>query len=297
MRYNMKYYGSSELAVESKDSADFFRLIFPRDSVDKLYLVNDFYKNRKAKMAGKSSAPGPNVRLQGVNVEFFPDGGKKSERNFQDGKLVGDITLYFPNGKVYLSGKYNDSSKLIVNECRDSIGTLMVNGGNGHCAEFDETFKKVLSEGEIVNGLENGLWQGSFGDSITYACTYENGVIKKGVSHSKDGKEYAFSKAELKPEFEGGIKALYGFLARHVHYPKEAKENNVQGKVFISFVVDKDGSLTDIKIVRGIGGGCDEETLRIFKLSPKWNPGQQFGVPVRVRLTMPFTYALTIEDN
>jgi TonB family protein len=296
LRYNMKYYGPNAFVTDSKDSADFFRLTFPRESDDNLYLVNDFYKDGKPKMSGKSSVPGPDIRLQGVNVEFFPNGGKKSEMSFKDGKLVGDIISYFPNGKIYLTGRYNDSSRLIVNESRDSAGNVLVTGGNGHWIKYDEAFRVVLSEGNIANGLENGQWQGRLGDTIKYNCTYVNGVVINGVSHSINGKDYIFTKAEEPPMFKGGISAVYRFLSSHVHYPIEAREKNITGKVYMTFVVDKDGSLTDIKVARGIGGGCDEETLRIFKLSPKWKPGQKFGVPVPVQLIMPFSYMLTTEN-
>jgi len=74
--------------------------------------------------------------------------------------------------------------------------------------------------------------------------------------------------------------------------PWEALKKNIQGKVFITFVVEKDGSLTDIKIVRGIGGGCDEEAVRVMKMSPKWNPGTQNNHTVRVFYTTPISFTL-----
>ena len=74
-----------------------------------------------------------------------------------------------------------------------------------------------------------------------------------------------------------------------------AKELNIQGKVFLTFVAGKDGSLTDLRVIRGIGGGCDEEALRVLKLSPKWIPGKLYGVPVRVQYTMPITFTLSSE--
>lgn len=67
-------------------------------------------------------------------------------------------------------------------------------------------------------------------------------------------------------------------------YPAEAKKNNVNGNVIVVFVVEKDGSITNTKIFRGLGSGCDEEAIRVIKKSPKWNPGMQNGQPVRVQL-------------
>ena len=71
-----------------------------------------------------------------------------------------------------------------------------------------------------------------------------------------------------------------------------ARRNHIQGKVFLQFIVDTDGSLSDIKVVKGIGFGCDQESLRVMKLAPKWNPGKQRGKPVKVRMMVPISFAL-----
>jgi protein TonB len=75
-------------------------------------------------------------------------------------------------------------------------------------------------------------------------------------------------------------------------YPEEAKELGVQGKVFVTFVVEVDGSITDVKVLRGIGSGCDDEAVRVVKSMPKWVPGKQRGVPVRVQFNLPINFKL-----
>jgi len=106
-----------------------------------------------------------------------------------------------------------------------------------------------------------------------------------------------FAAVEKEPEFAGGIEKFYAYLQKNIHYPAVAKENNVQGKVFVTFVVEKDGSLTDIKTVRGIGSGCDEEAVRVLKNSPRWKPGIQNGRQVRVQYTMPISFTLQSDDQ
>jgi len=95
---------------------------------------------------------------------------------------------------------------------------------------------------------------------------------------------------EVYPEFEGGMKGWEKFLRRNLRYPEMAQETGIQGKVFVSFVIEKDGSVTDVKVVRGIGGGCDEEAMRVIKKSPKWKPGRQNSQSVRVRYNMPLSF-------
>ena len=106
-----------------------------------------------------------------------------------------------------------------------------------------------------------------------------------------------FTSVEQNPEFPGGDAAFGKYLGNKIRYPAIAKENNVQGKVFLNFTVEKDGSLTDIKVVRGIGSGCDDEAVRVLKSSPRWKPGIQNGRAVRVSYTIPISFTLQQEEQ
>lgn len=101
-----------------------------------------------------------------------------------------------------------------------------------------------------------------------------------------------FVSVENPSTYPGGIEKFYEYLQKSIRYPAVARENNVQGKVFVQYVVEKDGSLTDIKVVRGIGSGCDEEAVRVLKNSKKWTPGMQNGRPVRSQYTIPISFTL-----
>ncbi len=101
-----------------------------------------------------------------------------------------------------------------------------------------------------------------------------------------------FTSVEQVPEFPGGIQAFGEFLGKNIKYPAKARENKVQGRVIISFIVEKDGSLSDVRIRRGIGSGADEEAVRVINLSPKWKPGIQNGHTVRVQYSVPISFTL-----
>lgn len=109
----------------------------------------------------------------------------------------------------------------------------------------------------------------------------------------EDTKVYEFTSLETQPTFPGGMEKFYSYLKKAVRYPPMAQENNIQGKVFLSFVVEKDGSLTDIKVDRKLGGGTDEEAVRVLKASPKWIPGVQNGKKVRVKYNIPISFTLS----
>ena len=89
---------------------------------------------------------------------------------------------------------------------------------------------------------------------------------------------------EESASFPGGITAFYGYLKKTLKYPRQAQRMGIEGRVFVQFVVERDGSLTDIHVVKGIGAGCDEEAVRVLKNSPKWKPGKQRGKPVRQKM-------------
>lgn len=104
--------------------------------------------------------------------------------------------------------------------------------------------------------------------------------------------EEVFVIVEDMPEPIGGISAFYTYVNNHIKYPRQALAMNIEGKVFVEFVVGVDGALTDIRVVRGIGGGCDAEAVRIIKNAPRWKPGKQRGRPVRVKMVLPITFKL-----
>jgi protein TonB len=104
--------------------------------------------------------------------------------------------------------------------------------------------------------------------------------------------EEIFVIVEDAPLPKGGLAAFYQHINSNIQYPRQAQSLKIEGKVFVQFVVGKDGGLTDIQVIRGIGGGCDEEAIRVVKLSPNWQAGKQRGRPVRVKMVLPITFKL-----
>ena len=101
-----------------------------------------------------------------------------------------------------------------------------------------------------------------------------------------------FTIVEDQPEYPGGIRQFYKYVATNLRYPAQARRMGIEGKVFVQFVVEKDGKLTDVQILKGIGSGCDEEALRVIKKSKAWKPGRQRGRPVKVRMIIPISFRL-----
>ena len=101
-----------------------------------------------------------------------------------------------------------------------------------------------------------------------------------------------FTVVEKDPEFPGGMEALYKYLQQNIKYPQLARDNNITGRVYVTFVVERDGSIANPRVLKDIGGGCGAEAIRVVKSMPKWNPGKQSGKAVRVQFNLPVNFNL-----
>jgi protein TonB len=123
-------------------------------------------------------------------------------------------------------------------------------------------------------------------DEITVLST-------KVESNAKDPEEiYDGSTVQKMPSFAGGEPELFKYIHKNIAYPAEAIEVNIEGIVVVTFIIRKDGSVADIKLLKDIGGGCGKEALRVIKSMPRWLPGEMNGMPVNVQFTMPIRFEL-----
>ncbi len=149
------------------------------------------------------------------------------------------------------------------------------------------TTEEVVEDVDIFN--QDELSQtGNVAVDVTEEVAVE---AKEEVIEVEESKP-VFTIVEEMPSFPGGETERNKFLAENIVYPQQATENGIQGTVYVSFVVDSKGNVTDVKILRGIGGGCDEEALRVVKMMPAWHPGKQNGKLVRVLFNMPIYFKL-----
>jgi len=130
----------------------------------------------------------------------------------------------------------------------------------------------------------------TFDIEVDEASVIDNPVPDNLPDETTEDEPFIF--VEQQPAPEGGMQAFYRYVSQKINYPQQAVRQGVEGKVFVSFIVNTDGSLTDIQILKGIGAGCDEEALRVLKQAPRWKPGKQRGRAVRVRMQIPIAFSL-----
>lgn len=282
------YIDKHQKLTTSKDSVDHFLVILPVDSNFGIYPIVGYYPNWKRKFIGYSTSQQWNhLRLTGEYDEFFENNIKKSVRHYSSDTLNWRQTLYYSNGKLYANEEYRNRVLRLI-DCRDSTGKVLAENGKGHWIKYDNDFK-LYEEGSVKDSLEDGEWHGRRGDSITFVYQYTSGKITSGISYL-NGKAYPFTQYGIEPVCKVNF---LQYIAESIRYPKNDKVNNVQGKVFVQFIVDRNGKVTDVKVLRAPDESLGAEAARVVKSSPDWSPGILGGIPVKVMYTVPINFSLT----
>ncbi len=127
---------------------------------------------------------------------------------------------------------------------------------------------------------------------VTFSCSENNVTDFNNNRKTVMADDSVYSVTEVPPQFPGGMGKLMEYLASNIKYPQEANENKIEGKVYLSFIVEPDGSISNVKVLKGIGYGCDKEAARVLKQIPKWSPGKDKGEAVRVKFNIPIRFKL-----
>ena len=128
--------------------------------------------------------------------------------------------------------------------------------------------------------------------SLMAICCLTTVLAQKTVVSQKDQKEDPFNVVEDMPAFPGGMEAMIQFISSNIQYPADAQKQKVDGRVLVNFVVEKDGSITEVKVIKPAFPSLDAEAIRVVKAMPKWKPGYQNGRAVRVLFTLPINFSL-----
>lgn len=152
----------------------------------------------------------------------------------------------------------------------------------------------VIDEVEIMEDLEIDL-----DIEITQETVIEEQIISDFVAEEMEEEEVEeiFVIVQEQPSPKGGYEAFYRYFAENLEYPRHARSARIEGKVFVQFIVNPDGALEEVVVLKGIGGGCDEEAVRVLKNTSPWQPGKQRGKAVKVRMVLPITFNLTDTDK
>lgn len=303
-RQNVYYFNRYDIKVTNPDSAEYMRIVREPDSGSVLYTVLEYYKDKTPKLTGYSSSIDP-VTYQGQLISYYPNGKRRIIAEYKNNHLINSLYNFYPDGKLHfvkqysavpVLGTYTEPQIITFN---DSTGKAMVIDGNGYYKEISPSFSvnrfyKLYEEGPIKNGKRDGRWSAVLDTTgATLKETYADGRLLTGTFTSKDGITRTYTgERETSPDYKGGMQEFYSYLGHNIRYPVNAFKNKIQGRVIVQFVVEKDGSLTNVKALRSPNEDLAQESVRVISSSPNWIPGKQFGFPVRVQYTVPVQYSL-----
>jgi TonB family protein len=229
---------------------------------------------------------------------YFRNGKIKSKGINKDGNPVGIVTSYYENGLTQAVQLFEQASFIpsLVNYY-DSSGRQLIKDGNGYCACYFDSYLvdggDILEKGKLNSGKRDSLWTGyRKNSSMYYKEQYQNGKLIAGISYDSLGNQYNYDVIEKAAEPKKGMMGFYQHVARTLRYPASARRYGIEGKVFVEFVVNEDGSISDVKSIKGIGYGCDEEAVKAIQSSLHWLPGIQRGQVVKQRMVLPITFKL-----
>lgn len=153
----------------------------------------------------------------------------------------------------------------------------------------------VIQQPEIVEVPDEEIIEQEIEVNLDVEITEET-VIEDIIFEEAPAEETAeeiFTIVEDQPSFQGGGNAAFlKWVGQNLKYPAQAQRMGIEGKVYVQFVIERDGTVTDVKAIKGIGGGADEEAVRVIQSAPKWSPGKQRGRAVRVRMILPISFQL-----
>ena len=195
-----------------------------------------------------------------------------------------------PQKPVDVSIKLKDDSLILTNYEKQPYNTVVLNV-NTNKEDLTSGFNNMLSEGD-TQALKVKRLQALADKYKMLKNKIE--LCQTAVNRMKNNQneEKVFDVVEQMPEFPGGPQALFTWLSQNIKYPAIAEENGVEGRVLVTFVVERDGSIADVRVVKSVDPSLDEEAVRVVKSMPRWIPGKQKGETVRVKYTTPVTFRL-----
>ncbi|RZL17019.1 MAG: hypothetical protein EOO89_10030 [Pedobacter sp.] len=290
------YFKNSEVQVNERDSADYLRVSYPPNKQlgEKLFTIKEYYMNGNLKFYSKSYSNYKYPYVVGECIEYFPNGIKKSVRNYHKGGLIrGDAYEYYPNGNLYTIINYNNYLPK-YKECRDINGNFLTKGGQGKWVAYYDDYKTVVYEREVKrytfpnkdtvsSELQLVKYEFKYAGSDTLQQRYYKDTLLFNIFHKLDTLRVP------KNEMPGYIsmRGLYRAILEKITCPILIK-NKITAIIVISFDVNAEGKYSNLKILKEAGYGSEEVIVTALYSIPPWKPLPENGKHIQFsRITIP----------
>lgn len=284
-----KIYLDSLWLETTEASHKYYRIIKGYNLNQDQYVFEDYYKSGKIQMKGASKSK-DYLQKEGQFIFYYENGNKKSIINYYKSKPMGKQFDWYENGKIkseieYLESQNGSASEKSVNQFWNTENVQIVIDGNGDYEYSDDLLQE---SGKIKNGFHDGIWKGqSKNPNCSYIENYENGRLISGVSIDSNKVEHTYTTKGVTPPFpKKGMDHFNNYIARAFITPNVV---GLKGTVYLTFVIETDGSVDDVKVLRDLGYGTGEEAVRLLKGYKGWVAGELRGIKVRCSHGIPIT--------
>lgn len=268
----------------------YYRVIEDYYTQKTLYKVSDYYKSGAVQMIGFSTVR-DELKKEGQFVYYYENGNKQAVSYYKKEMPTGQKFEWYENGNKKLTGEYviNEDDRIYpilkINQYWDKNDVQKVIDGNG---DYEENTDNSFAFGKVLNGLKVGEWKGSdIKTKITFTETYNNGILAAGVSKDSMNVLYSYHVISIKPKPRKGLEHFYKYIGKNFRFSKAAE--NQGGKIILYFIIEKDGSVSDVTVRKSVGFGMDEEAMRLVKNYPDWECGVIRGIKSRFSFTIPIS--------
>ena len=254
------------------------------------YTIKEYYKSGKIAFMGTTRIKYP-LFLDGVCVSYYENGNKKLVTNYVNSNLNGKQYAWYENGnlkyeKEFTYDKVSKRSTEIIINYIDENNVKKVIDGNGEYKEQEE--ETYIAIGEIKDGYKEGVWNGKHTKlNIKYVETYRKGKFISGESFDENNISHKYSEIETPAKPVGDMIAFSDYIKRNFYLGRDSTAKTLKGRIFVEFVVNKNGEIVEPKVIRDLGFGTGTEILRLLKYAKKWNPARLRGIPTDSKYTLP----------
>ncbi len=263
-----RYYDENWNEINTPGLAFYYRTV---EAIADKYLVTDYYASTdEREMEAVCSKVSPELIRDGESKWYYPNGVIKEDGYFKNDKRIGLFKTNYESGISHSLILYGEDKTQYIQFWSDQ-GKPLLDKGTGFV-------DKVYSINENSSFME-----------------IEDSLLVAAYSIRPEMQDTIYLVTKSPAEFYGGMNSFYEGVGKALlgKYPKEARRKGIQGRVFIEFVIDKNGAMIEEKILKGIGGGCDEAALASFSKLKKWKPASYKGRPVKTKMVLPVVFKLS----
>lgn len=285
---NKVFYLDSSHKLTAEKEYKYTRVVedyeFKKDS----YIVTEYYLSGKISMTALSKNKN-DLKLEGIRTDYYENGNKKQESNYTNGILIGKQFEWYENGEKKAERQIiwdakNKSSIVKTTQFWNPDGAQTVIDGNGQYENNDEI---LYEKGKLKNGEKQGTWIGQdFKNKSSFTELYKNGKFRSGISTDENNNKFPYEELTEKPSPKKGVSNFYEYIGKNFILSKNDK---IRGKIHLTFVVDKDGKIIDVKLIKGLRDDLDKQAIRILYKSENWIPGKIKGILTKAMYSLPIT--------